>query len=276
MPCRATSLALTALALAALVAMAASGASAQDASTVTDEEKEAYLKERERQMEAVNKDLAHGNVQLYAYFPQNQDQSFPVGELSTVIAGARIKENLYGKMSCYGLEARLSSPFDASQIVQNFTYYEPFHTVMQGKDKTLHLKIMPAKELQARQFRLTVLVQCSYLLAPPESPADFDKGISYINVAFNETCDFVDIATAYDLDFFVLVAIFTSVVGGMLYIFTDLFSASSKSKGGKDATAKKAKAKKVETGTVEANGEEWLQGTYAVKTKKSAQSKKKK
>ena len=79
---------------------------------------------------------------------------------------------------------------------------------MQGKDKSLHLKIMPAKELQARKFQLIVQVQCSYLFSPPESPQEFDKGISYLNVAYNETCEFVDNTTAYDLDFFVLIAIF--------------------------------------------------------------------
>ena len=53
----------------------------------------------------------------------------------------------------------------------------------------------------------------------------------------------------------------------MLLIFTDLLKSFTGSSG-KGQGAKKAKrAAKVETGTVESNGEEWLQGTFAAPKK---------
>jgi len=226
-------------------------------------EDQEILKKREADMAAIQKDLKPENIELFAYFPSNQDFKFPVGELSTVIGGARISESLYGKISCYGVQADIASPYEASAIIQNFTYYEPFHTVMQGKDKTLHLKIMPAKELQARKFQLTVKLMCSYLTTPPESPSEFDKGIGYVNIAFNETCDFIDTTTAFDFDFFLLLFIFAFVVAGLLYVFTDLLSGFTAS-----ATSKRKAKAKVETGTVDSNGEEWLQGTFAGTPKK--------
>lgn len=253
-----------AAAFVAFLALSIAAAQAEEVSSSTTPELD---RQREEQMAKLNEAFRPGNVELFAYFPGNQDHTFPVGELSTVVAGARIKEELYGHLSCYGVEARIASPFDATATIQNFTYYEPFHTVMQGKDKSLHLKIMPAKELQARKFQLIVQVQCSYLFSPPESPQEFDKGISYLNVAYNETCEFVDNTTAYDLDFFVLIAIFGFMVVAMLLIFTDLFKSFTGSSG-KGQGAKKAKrAAKVETGTVESNGEEWLQGTFAAPKK---------
>mmetsp|Transcript_12152 Transcript_12152/g.25899 ORF Transcript_12152/g.25899 Transcript_12152/m.25899 type:complete len:271 (+) Transcript_12152:264-1076(+) len=244
-----------------VVTLVALSALASLASCQEESDNEEFMRRREEQMQKLNEAFAPGNVELYAYFPKNQDLTFPVGELSTVVAGARIKEELYGRFSCYGVDAKITSPFDTSAVIQNFTYYEPFHTVMQGKDKSLHLKIMPARELQARKFQVIVQVQCSYLFDPPESPTEFDKGISYLNVAFNETCEFVDNATAFDMDFFVLIAVFGAMIFGMLYIFTDVF----KSAGHAAQKAAPKKAKKVERGTVDSNGEEWLQGTYAAK-----------
>jgi len=221
-------------------------------------EDQEVLRKREADMAVIKKELVPENIKLFAYFPGNQDFKFPVGELSTVIGGASIDESLYGKISCYGVRADISSPYDASAVIQNFTYMEPFHTVMQGKDKTLHLKIMPAKELQERKFQLTVMLMCSYLLTPPESPSEFDNGISYVNIAFNETCDFIDTTTAFDFDFFLLLFIFAFVIVGLLYVFTDLLSGFTAS-----ATSKPRAKAKLETGTVDSNGEEWLQGTFA-------------
>lgn len=251
-------------AFATLLALSvlASFASCQEESEA---DKEEFMRRREEQMQKLNEAFAPGNVELYAYFPKNQDHTFPVGELSTVVAGARIKEELYGRFSCYGVDAKITSPFDTSAVIQNFTYYEPFHTVMQGKDKSLHLKIMPARELQARKFQVIVQVQCSYLFDPPESPTEFDKGISYLNVAFNETCEFVDTTTAFDMDFFVLISLFGAMTFGMLYIFTDVFKSAGSGQAAQKAAPRKAK--KMETGTVDANGEEWLEGTYAAKPK---------
>jgi len=238
------------------------GLTEADRAKLSPEDQE-ILKKREAEMAVIQKELKPENIELFAYFPSNQDFKFPVGELSTVIGGARISESLYGKISCYGVRADIASPYDANAIIQNFTYYEPFHTVMQGKDKTLHLKIMPAKELQARKFQLTVTIICSYLTTPPESPSEFDNGLPYFNIAFNETCDFIDTTTAFDFDFFLLLFIFAFVIVGVLYVFTDLLS------GFTATAASKPKAKaKVETGTVDSNGEEWLQGTFAGTPKK--------
>ena len=49
------------------------------------------------------------------------------------------------------------------------------------------------------------------------------QGISYANVAFNETCEFVDTTTAFDLEFFALIGIFGALSLGLLLIFTDFF-----------------------------------------------------
>mmetsp|Transcript_2168 Transcript_2168/g.3343 ORF Transcript_2168/g.3343 Transcript_2168/m.3343 type:complete len:285 (+) Transcript_2168:447-1301(+) len=224
--------------------------------------------------EQVEKDIKGGNIELYAYFPGNQDLKFAVGELHTVVAGARVQEALYGKFSCNGLRASINSPYDAGMVIQNFTYTEPFNTVMQGKDKSLHLKMSPDEQLQERKFQLIVYVLCRYLPEAPESPADFNQGLAYYNVAFNETVEFIDTSSAIDFSFFMLLAIFGSMTFALLYIFTDIFSGLGSS--GSAAQKKGKKPKAVETGTVEANGDEWLQGTnFAAGKSKTTRRKKK-
>jgi len=206
-------------------------------------------------------DLDTSNTESFAYLPAHQDGKLPVGELSTIVAGVRIKEALYGKFSCYGIKADIGAPYMAAQVIQNFTYAEPFFTVMTQKDKTLHLKIMPAKELAERKFFLTVYVLCKYLSAPPESPTEFAQGLDVVNVAFNQTMELVDTSNTFDADFFLLVGLLGFMGFVMLYAFTDLFHGGAANKKGGKKTTKKVK--KVETGTVDANGDEWLEGTYA-------------
>jgi hypothetical protein len=208
---------------------------------------------------ALAHELDPDNTESFAYLPAHQDGKLSVGELSTIVAGVRIKEVLYGKMACYGIKADIGSPFQASQVIQNFTYAEPFFTVMTQKDKTLHLKIMPAKELSERKFFLTVYVLCKYLSKAPERAQEFASGLDVVNVAFNQTLDFVDTSNTYDGDFFLLVALLAFMAFAMLFAFTDLFHGETK----KGAKKPAKKVKRVETGTRDANGDEWLEGTYS-------------
>lgn len=247
-------LVLAAVASLALVSIASAQEDAAPATPTIDPELQSMLEH----------DLQKDNTLTYAYFPAHQDAKFPVGELSTVIAGVRVKEPLYGKLSCYGIKADIGMQFQASSVIQNFTYAEPFFTVMQAKDKTLHLKVMPAKELAERKFFLTVYVLCKYLSKPPESAAEFAQGLDIVNVAFNETVELVDTSNAFDGDFFTLVGLLGFMGFVMLYAFTDLLHSS----GGNKQQPKQKPKKKVETGTVDANGDEWLEGTYAAVPKK--------
>ena len=72
-----------------------------------------------------------------------------------------------------------------------------------------------------------------------------------------------------------LVAIFGAFVTFVLAVFTDFLGGKSGKDAGKKK-AKKPKAKKVETGTVDANGDEWLEGTYAMTTRSASKKAKKK
>ncbi len=220
----------------------------------------------EAAIKKINEELTDDNIQSFAYFPNNANLRFPVGEYSTIIAGARAHEKLHAKISCTGLEAKIASPVVADMVIQNYTYWEPFPTVMTGKDKTLHLKINPDKQFADRKFQLIVLIHCAYLPDAPDNVEAFNHGIRYTNVAYNGTVEMIDTSNALDFDFFLLMVIFGAFITFVLSVFTDLFGGS---KSGKEASKPKPRARKVETGTVDSNGDEWLQGTYASTPKSS-------